>query len=61
MAPTFEGVNIAFVGQHIKDGTFAPPEAMAQSAQQMLAELERTEQALRPLRQTTRQATPVAH
>jgi NAD(P)H-dependent FMN reductase len=61
MAPTFEGVNIAFVGQHIEDGTFAPPEGMARSAHEMLAELERTEQALRPLRQTTRHGSPVAH
>jgi NAD(P)H-dependent FMN reductase len=61
MVPAFEGVNIAFVGQYIKDGVFAPPEPLAQSAQIMLAELERTEQALRSLRQITRQETPAAH
>ena len=58
MTPIVEAVNIPFVSQLIKDGQLEATESMAQAARTMLAELERYEQALRPLRQASR--TPTA-
>jgi NAD(P)H-dependent FMN reductase len=57
MTPIVEAVNIPFVSQLIKDGQLEATESMAQAARTMLAELERYEQALRPLRQASRTAT----
>jgi NAD(P)H-dependent FMN reductase len=50
MFPVFEGVNIPWHPQFLTDGTFRPNEPLEQAADAMLAELARTEEALRPLR-----------
>jgi len=60
MLPVVEAVNVPFVSQLLADGVFKPPESLASAAQVMLAELERTEAVLRPLRASTRTPTPAA-
>jgi len=62
MLPVFEGVNIAWHPQFIRDGEFHANEAMEQAAAAMLNELVRTEEALRPLRDAGRPSAlaPVA-
>lgn len=57
MMPIPEGVSIPFVHQLVKDGVFQPNELTLQSAQIMLDELVRWEEALRSLRETVRQTT----
>ena len=50
MLPVFESVNIPWHPQFLTDGTFRPNEPLEQAADAMLAELVRTEKALRSLR-----------
>ncbi len=57
MTPIFEAVNIPFVSQYIKEGKFVGTESMLHAAQTMLADLERMEQLLRPLRAAAREHT----
>lgn len=54
MTPIVEAVNIPFVSQLVKDGQFQANESMARAAQLMLAEVQRMEEALRPLRESHR-------
>ncbi|WP_410608246.1 NADPH-dependent FMN reductase [Amycolatopsis sp. lyj-109] len=56
MLPVFEGVNIAWHPQFIREGEFHADGAMDQAAAAMLDELVRTEEALRPLRASSRRA-----
>jgi NAD(P)H-dependent FMN reductase len=60
MLPLFEAVNVPFVSRLMADGQFKPPESLASAAQLMLAELERAEAVLRPLRASTRTPTSAA-
>jgi NAD(P)H-dependent FMN reductase len=57
MMPIPEGISIPFVQEFVKDGVFQPNELIVQSAQMMLDELVRWEEALRPLREAVRQNT----
>jgi NAD(P)H-dependent FMN reductase len=53
MTPVFEAVNIPFVSQFVgPDGQFRSTEVMNQAAEEMLEELARLEEALRPLRRS---------
>jgi NAD(P)H-dependent FMN reductase len=54
MMPLTESVTVPFVAQHIQNGEFQPPPIMTESALQMLQELVRWEEALRPLRESAR-------
>lgn len=54
LTPIVEAVNIAWVTQHIHDGTFRPEASIVRAAEVMLDELQRTASALRVMR------TPVA-
>jgi NAD(P)H-dependent FMN reductase len=58
MTPIVEAVNIPFVSQLITDGHLEPTESMTRAGHTMLAELQRYEEALRPLRQTSRHPVP---
>jgi len=58
MTPIVEAVYIPFVSQLMSEGRFAPPPAFAQTAQQMLTQIERTEAALRPLPAAQRAPAP---
>jgi len=58
MTPIVEAVNIPFVSQLIKDGQLEATEAMTRAAHTMLTELQRYEEALRPLRHASRHALP---
>jgi NAD(P)H-dependent FMN reductase len=58
MTPIVEAVNIPFVSQLIKDGQLEPTESLTRAGHTMLIELERYEQALRPLRQASRHPLP---
>lgn len=61
MTPIVEAVNVPFVTQFIKEGRFEPPETQFHAATTMLAELERVEQILRPLRAVAREHTAAPH
>jgi len=58
MTPIVEAVNIPFVSQLIKDGHLEATESMTRAAHTMLTELQRYEEALRPLRHASRHALP---
>jgi NAD(P)H-dependent FMN reductase len=58
MTPVVEAVNIPFVAQLIKDGQLEPTESLTRAAHTMLTELERYEEALRPLRHASRHPLP---
>ncbi len=50
MMPILEAVTIPMVAQHLKDGAFVPNEVHTTSANDLLNELARWAEALRPLR-----------
>lgn len=50
VVPIVEAVVVPFVGNHIKDGAFQPNETQVSAAGDMLAELARWAEALKPLR-----------
>ncbi|NMP23361.1 NADPH-dependent FMN reductase [Sulfobacillus harzensis] len=54
MMPVPESVSIPFVANYIKEGALEPTDFMIQSAQAMLDEMARWEEALRSLRASTR-------
>lgn len=50
MVPVFESVNIPFVMQFMKDGTFVPNDVLESAADAMISALAQWESATRPLR-----------